>query len=471
MLLAVVALWVSAVLPAPVLAQSSIPGNYSMTPDAGPHGTKVVVKGSVADSGTVSASWDGRDVVSCAPAPKDCPDPDAHDAGGFRMTFRVPPDVSTGEHRVQLCVDICEAAAASWTFTVTSTPMRIDSAPDSTTAGQSVEVSGNTGTCIRQATLTFHATTDLSGTVTGDASGAFAATIPIPRGLFPGEYELELSNRCRERDVRMLTVVNHPPALGDDAAETTRGEPVEIAVTKNDNDPDGDDGYEESSLEPGAPAHGAIEVRPDGLLYTPAADFVGLDRFQYSLCEIVGADGRGDCGSATVTVTVRDPGASGPGGSNPGGNGPAATGPGGNGPAGSGRSGGTTGAGGTAGGGTTGGGTAGSGPSASFSAATSGGSPSTTLAVLAAPKRIPARMPWLFMIAGAILLAAPAIRAIRKRRGRRASAPADADVRARPHSSTARLAVEQEPGAAPSRTIRLEPRRGVTNQVIEEVSP
>jgi hypothetical protein len=91
------------------------------------------------------------------------------------------------------------------------------------------------------------------------------------------------------------------------------------------------------------------------------------------------------------------------------------------------------------------------------------------LTVLAAPKRHRAATPWL-LLAGAILLAAPAARAVRSRRGRHAAAGADADVRTRPRAGTARLAVEREPGAAPSLTVRLEPRGGDINQVIEEVT-
>lgn len=462
MLLAAVALWVSAVLPAPVLAQSSMPGNYSMGPDSGPRGTEVVLRGNVALDSTVSAAWDGTPVASCQPAPTRCPDPAAPDGGAFRMTFSVPSEAAIGQHRVGLCVDICESFAAAWTFTVVPTPLRIDSVPDSATAGRSLEVVGNTGSCIRQATLTLHAATDLSGTVTGDAGGAFTATVEISRGLFPGDYQLELSNRCKERDVRAVAVVNHPPAPGDDAAEATRGQPVEIAVTQNDRDPDGDDGYQQSGPEPGAPAHGTAEPRPDGVLYTPAAGFVGLDRFRYSLCEIIDPAGRRECGSATVTVTVRDPAPSGSGGSNPGGNG-GVSGPVGGGTA---RPGGSKP--GTIGTSAPGGGTSGSGPGSSFSAAR-GGTPSTTLTVLAAPKRHPPATPWM-LLAGAILLAAPAARAVRSRRGRVAAAGADADVRTRPRAGTARLAVEREPGAAPSLTVRLEPRGGDINQFIEEVT-
>jgi hypothetical protein len=471
-LLAAVALWVSAVLPAPVLAQSSMPGNYSMDPDSGPRGTEVVLRGNVAADSAVSAAWDGAPVASCQPAPTRCPDPAAPDSGAFRMTFSVPSKAAIGKHRVGLCVDICESFAAAWTFTVVPTPLRIDSMPGSATAGQSVEVVGNTGSCIRQATLTLHAATDLSRGVTGDASGAFTATVEIPRGLFPGNYQVELSNRCEERDVRALAVVNHPPAPQDDAAETTRGQPVEIAVTRNDRDPDGDDGYQQSGPEPGAPAHGTAEPRPDGVLYTPAAGFVGLDRFRYSICEIVDPAGRRECGSATVTVTVRDPAPSGPGGSNPGGNG-GVSGPGGGGTA---RPGGSK----PASTGTTapGGGTSGSGPGSSFSAArvgtpsttSRGGTPSTTLTVLAAPKRQRPATPWLLLLAGAIVLAAPAMRAVRGRRSRHAAAGADAAVRTRPRAGTARVTVEREPGAAPSLTVRLDPHRGDINQIIEEVT-
>jgi hypothetical protein len=39
-------------------------------------------------------------------------------------------------------------------------------------------------------------------------------------------------------------------------------------------------------------------------VYTPAPGFIGRDRFRYSLCDVIDADGTGACGAASVTVTV-----------------------------------------------------------------------------------------------------------------------------------------------------------------------
>ena len=100
---------------------------------------------------------------------------------------------------------------------------------------------------------------------------------------------------------------NQPPDAVNDRARTTRGIPVTIDVTRNDTDPDGDDGYN-TSLEVTQPANGRTEVQSgDQVRYTPNAPFTGVDRFTYTFCDIVDANGEKDCDSATVTVTVGRP--------------------------------------------------------------------------------------------------------------------------------------------------------------------
>ena len=97
-----------------------------------------------------------------------------------------------------------------------------------------------------------------------------------------------------------VTDANDAPFAVDDAAATVEDAAVEVAVTANDTDPDGD------SLEASAvktqPANGAAAVKAGSgaavIVYTPAADFNGTDSFTYTVTDgSLTAD-------AVVTVTV-----------------------------------------------------------------------------------------------------------------------------------------------------------------------
>jgi Big-like domain-containing protein len=225
--------------------------------------------------------------------------------------------VGRDEFRYSLCDDVVNAAGgadcgtATVTVTVTDTPIIASVRPGSTFAGMSVEVGGNTGSCNRAGTLTFHGMTgDVSVNVTADQGGNFVARVTIPKGTFPRAYQLELTVDCKgqlQRAQGELTVINVAPVAADDAASTTQDSPVEIAVTANDRNPGPDTGYPTRVLA-SPPTHGTTEVRSDQtIVYTPEQGFVGKDRFQYSFCDdVVNAAGGADCGTATVTVTVMD---------------------------------------------------------------------------------------------------------------------------------------------------------------------
>ena len=453
MVVAAAVLWVLAVLPPSALAHGYTPGDFSMTPVSGPRETQVAVTGNAGFDTSISVSWDGQPVVSCKSA-QDCPDPASPGTGRFLATFAVPSDAGIGEHEVGLCVGFCEGPTASWIFTVQPTPPSIESViANPTPAGRSVEVRGNTGSCSGEASLTLPGTAAGRVNVAAGGDGSFTAVLTVPGGTFPGTYKLVLSDHCEQQAEHDLTVINHAPVARDDSADTTKDQPVEIAVAANDHDPDGDDGYREFIGKGQGPADGSIEIRTDSVLYTPAAGFAGRDRFQYSLCEVIGADGRSDCGAATVTVTVRDSSAPTSGGTRPGGTG------------------GGTDRGGTGGGGS-GGGTGGGGPSGRSSASTNG-SPGTTVQVLASPKSLRVSEPmWLLLVGAAILLTASVLRAIRNRRrsrNRREQQPANPTIQAEPHPGQVQLTVERDATAEPGHTIRLEPRHGPSNQVIEEM--
>ncbi len=88
---------------------------------------------------------------------------------------------------------------------------------------------------------------------------------------------------------------NAAPVAADDAATTTANRPVAIDVLANDTDPDGD---ALSVTAHSDPAHGSV-VYKNGFIYTPAADWVGMDSFTYTV-----SDGKGETATATVTITV-----------------------------------------------------------------------------------------------------------------------------------------------------------------------
>ena len=184
--------------------------------------------------------------------------------------------------------------------------------PEFTSPGMSVEVGGNTGSCNRAGTLTFHGSTgDVSVNVTADRQGRFVARVTIPKGTLPRTYQLELTVDCNgqlQQAQGDLSVVNIPPVAANDSTRTIQDTPVSIPVTDNDGNPDPDTGYPTLVLVSSTPSHGTAKEQTDqSILYTPEQGFVGQDRFQYSFCDdILNASGTADCSTATVTVTVID---------------------------------------------------------------------------------------------------------------------------------------------------------------------
>ncbi|MCC7265636.1 MAG: tandem-95 repeat protein, partial [Candidatus Latescibacteria bacterium] len=91
--------------------------------------------------------------------------------------------------------------------------------------------------------------------------------------------------------------VNDAPVAGDDLAGTAEGVPVTIEVLANDTDVDGD------LLTVGITslaAHGTLQLgTAAAVIYTPAANYHGPDRFTYTV-----SDGQGGSAIATVTIAV-----------------------------------------------------------------------------------------------------------------------------------------------------------------------
>ncbi len=96
---------------------------------------------------------------------------------------------------------------------------------------------------------------------------------------------------------------NRPPVANNDAATTTAHAPVQIDVSANDYDPDGDGLAFPVSVSYAASGKGAnVNLAPDGhtVNYVPNNHQApGPDSFGYTVC-----DTRGACSTATATVTV-----------------------------------------------------------------------------------------------------------------------------------------------------------------------
>jgi len=94
--------------------------------------------------------------------------------------------------------------------------------------------------------------------------------------------------------------VDDPPVAVDDAASTPEDVPVQIPVTDNDGDPDGEIDPTTLVIVNG-PSHGTVTVDPaTGVItYVPSANFGGEDSLVYQVCNTEGA-----CDVAEVVIEV-----------------------------------------------------------------------------------------------------------------------------------------------------------------------
>lgn len=135
------------------------------------------------------------------------------------------------------------------------------------------------------------------------ANGAFTYT---PQAGFSGtDVFTYLASDGSLGDAATVTItvrdVNDAPVARDDRVVTQIGTPIAGNVLHNDTDADGNP----LNVRVGAlPLHGALDLRTDGTFtYTPAAGFIGTDRFTYRA-----SDGIVSSAAATVTIAV-DPAA------------------------------------------------------------------------------------------------------------------------------------------------------------------
>ena len=144
-------------------------------------------------------------------------------------------------------------------------------------------------------------TNPTNGSVTLDASGAVIYT---PNSNFNGVDSFVYTMADEEGAVSGPTKVtvtvrdiNDPPIAGNDSATVAEDSFVQINVLANDTDVDGD--LRNPSVVTG-PTSGVVNLTGTGtFLYTPSANFNGVDSFTYSV-----SDNDGGTAVATVTVTV-----------------------------------------------------------------------------------------------------------------------------------------------------------------------
>jgi len=130
-----------------------------------------------------------------------------------------------------------------------------------------------------------------SATISNLSDGStyyFAVTAYDPNGL----------ESLPSGEVSYTPTGNQPPVAVDDSAVTDEGKPVTISVLSNDSDPDnGPSALTIQSV--GGAANGTTSVAGNGVTYSPAPGFYGVDSFSYTISD-------GDLSaSATVTVTVQ----------------------------------------------------------------------------------------------------------------------------------------------------------------------
>lgn len=121
-------------------------------------------------------------------------------------------------------------------------------------------------------------------------------------------YSYEVCDNDRLCDTAIVTVTitgggrrKHPPIAGDDTALTDENTPVAIDIVANDSDPDFGLDWNTIVVISG-PSNGSvttIDYNTGVVIYTPNAGFLGIDQFDYRICDIDNL-----CDTATVTIGI-----------------------------------------------------------------------------------------------------------------------------------------------------------------------
>ena len=141
-----------------------------------------------------------------------------------------------------------------------------------------------------------------------NADGTYTFT---PAEDFVGEvtftYEVcdgGIPEQCARAEVTItVNPVNDGPIAINDVSGTVPNTPVTISVLSNDSDPEGDDLVLSRIITD--PANGSVVLNSDGTIsYTPNTGFLGVDSFEYEVCDGDASLVTTQCSTAEVTINV-----------------------------------------------------------------------------------------------------------------------------------------------------------------------
>ncbi len=140
-----------------------------------------------------------------------------------------------------------------------------------------------------------------NGTLSG--SGANLTYTPKPDFNGTDSFTFKVNDGAADSRTATITIkvapVNDAPTANSDSAATLENTPVNIIVTNNDTDVDGDSLTVSGVTDVGG---GTAQIESGVIRFTPNKDFRGTGSFRYTL-----SDGKGGTAVGSVTVTVNAP--------------------------------------------------------------------------------------------------------------------------------------------------------------------
>ena len=207
-----------------------------------------------------------------------------------------------GQALINYTINDGHGGSASATVTVTVTPVNdppvavndLASTPEDTAISIPVLIND---TDADGDTLTITSATTTNGTVSIVGTNLLFTPTANFHGATVIVYSIADGNGGTASAVVNVTVtaVNDPPIALNDTATTPEDTGVTVPVLVNDSDADGD----VLTITSATTTNGTVSIVGTNLLFTPALNFNGLARINYSI-----SDGNGGTASATVTVTV-----------------------------------------------------------------------------------------------------------------------------------------------------------------------
>jgi Bacterial Ig domain/Cadherin-like domain/FecR protein len=150
--------------------------------------------------------------------------------------------------------------------------------------------------------LTLTAVTPVEqGTVVRDADGNIVFT-PAPNFVGEAQFQYSVTDVAGRTDSALVKVgvTNTPPVAQDDTATTTANQVLTIPITDLlANDQDADPGEKLTLIEVSSANQGAVELKTNEILFTPAENVTGEASFKYTITDTSDAQA-----TATVNITV-----------------------------------------------------------------------------------------------------------------------------------------------------------------------